>query len=160
MQVRPHSLIVHSYKSPTFCEFCGEMLFGLVRQGLKCEGCGFNFHKRCAYKIPNNCSHSRQRRSSTHLFPLSPTSDNVQRTASSGASYNSLTTISTDSSVSCISTPLLSILTCYSSSSRFAVNVVVCLSCQLYSLSADCDNCANSCCRRRHVGNADRQARR
>lgn len=36
--VRPHALIVHSYKVPTFCDFCGEMLFGLVRQGLKCEG--------------------------------------------------------------------------------------------------------------------------
>lgn len=30
--VYPHNLIVHSYKSPTFCDFCGEMLFGLVRQ--------------------------------------------------------------------------------------------------------------------------------
>jgi uncharacterized protein YuzB (UPF0349 family) len=38
VQIRPHSLSVHSYKTPTFCDFCGEMLFGLVRQGLKCEG--------------------------------------------------------------------------------------------------------------------------
>ncbi|XP_035217442.1 serine/threonine-protein kinase D3-like isoform X2 [Stegodyphus dumicola] len=36
-QMRPHALMLHSYKSPTFCDFCGEMLFGLVRQGLKCE---------------------------------------------------------------------------------------------------------------------------
>ncbi|KMQ96780.1 serine threonine-protein kinase d3 [Lasius niger] len=36
--IRPHALAVHSYKVPTFCDFCGEMLFGLVRQGLKCEG--------------------------------------------------------------------------------------------------------------------------
>lgn len=36
--IRPHALVVHSYKAPTFCDFCGEMLFGLVRQGLKCEG--------------------------------------------------------------------------------------------------------------------------
>jgi hypothetical protein len=40
--VRPHALVVHSYKTPTFCDFCGEMLFGLVRQGLKCEGEFFN----------------------------------------------------------------------------------------------------------------------
>ncbi len=38
LQIRPHVLYVHSYKSPHFCDFCGEMLFGLVRQGLKCEG--------------------------------------------------------------------------------------------------------------------------
>lgn len=28
-------------------------------------GCGLNFHKRCAFKIPNNCSYDRQRRTST-----------------------------------------------------------------------------------------------
>ncbi|XP_068117542.1 serine/threonine-protein kinase D3-like [Hyperolius riggenbachi] len=53
--IRPHILLVHSYKSPAFCDYCGEMLFGLVRQGLKCQGCGLNYHKRCAFKIPNNC---------------------------------------------------------------------------------------------------------
>ncbi len=85
VQIRPHSLIVHSYKSPTFCDFCGEMLFGLVRQGLKCEGCGLNYHKRCAYKIPNNCTHGRRRRSSTHLVPSSPTTESaIHRTTSSG----------------------------------------------------------------------------
>ncbi|XP_046557881.1 serine/threonine-protein kinase D3-like isoform X3 [Haliotis rubra] len=65
LQIRPHLLFVHSYKSPHFCDFCGEMLFGLVKQGLKCEGCGQNFHKRCAYKIPNNCNHQRYRRQSS-----------------------------------------------------------------------------------------------
>jgi len=38
LQIRPHFLFVHSYKSPHFCDFCGEMLFGLVKQGIKCEG--------------------------------------------------------------------------------------------------------------------------
>ncbi|MEQ2201389.1 Serine/threonine-protein kinase D3, partial [Xenoophorus captivus] len=36
-QIRPHALYVHSYKAPAFCDDCGEMLWGLVRQGLKCE---------------------------------------------------------------------------------------------------------------------------
>ncbi|XP_072545911.1 serine/threonine-protein kinase D1 isoform X1 [Salminus brasiliensis] len=61
-QIRPHSLFVHSYRAPAFCDHCGEMLWGLVRQGLKCEGCGLNYHKRCAFKIPNNCSGVRKRR--------------------------------------------------------------------------------------------------
>ncbi|XP_056156078.1 protein kinase D4 [Lampris incognitus] len=52
---RPHSLVVQSYRSPTFCHHCGEMLWGLVRQGLKCEGCGLDFHKRCALQLPSNC---------------------------------------------------------------------------------------------------------
>ncbi|XP_053123793.1 serine/threonine-protein kinase D2 isoform X2 [Hemicordylus capensis] len=67
-RIRPHALNVHSYRAPAFCDHCGEMLFGLVRQGLKCDGCGLNYHKRCAFSIPNNCSGARKRRlSSTSL---------------------------------------------------------------------------------------------
>ena len=29
---RPHQLSIHSYKTPTFCHFCGEMLFGMFKQ--------------------------------------------------------------------------------------------------------------------------------
>lgn len=81
--IRPHSLAVHSYKAPTFCDYCGEMLFGLVRQGLKCEDCSLNFHKRCINKVPDNCSKSDpNRRSSTLQPPRSP---------SAASSNNSLT---------------------------------------------------------------------
>uniref|UniRef100_A0A4W6DG38 Serine/threonine-protein kinase n=1 Tax=Lates calcarifer TaxID=8187 RepID=A0A4W6DG38_LATCA len=79
-QIRPHTLYVHSYKAPAFCDDCGEMLWGLVRQGLKCEGCGLNYHKRCAFKIPNNCSGVRKRRlsnvslSGTVMFVARPPS--------------------------------------------------------------------------------------
>ncbi|XP_059475942.1 serine/threonine-protein kinase D1 isoform X2 [Neocloeon triangulifer] len=71
-RVCPHALAVHSYKAPTFCDYCGEMLFGLVRQGLKCEGCGLNYHKRCVVKVPNNCSNKARRISSSHTTAPSP----------------------------------------------------------------------------------------
>ncbi|NP_001263644.1 serine/threonine-protein kinase D1 isoform 1 [Rattus norvegicus] len=77
-QIRPHALFVHSYRAPAFCDHCGEMLWGLVRQGLKCEGCGLNYHKRCAFKIPNNCSGVRRRR----LSNVSLTGLGTVRTAS------------------------------------------------------------------------------
>ena len=32
VEIRPHSLTIHSYKTPTFCHFCGEMLFGMFKQ--------------------------------------------------------------------------------------------------------------------------------
>ncbi|KAK2862969.1 hypothetical protein Q5P01_002502 [Channa striata] len=70
MRMRPHSLVVQSYRTPTFCHHCGEMLWGLVRQGLKCDGCGLDFHKRCAFQLPNDCSRSRRQVStSLSLFP-------------------------------------------------------------------------------------------
>ena len=35
----PHLLVVQTYRTPgTFCDYCGSMLFGLLKQGLKCEG--------------------------------------------------------------------------------------------------------------------------
>uniref|UniRef100_A0A4W6DGI1 Serine/threonine-protein kinase n=1 Tax=Lates calcarifer TaxID=8187 RepID=A0A4W6DGI1_LATCA len=74
-QIRPHTLYVHSYKAPAFCDDCGEMLWGLVRQGLKCEGCGLNYHKRCAFKIPNNCSGVRKRRLSNVSLSGTPLFD-------------------------------------------------------------------------------------
>uniref|UniRef100_H2ZEV9 protein kinase C n=1 Tax=Ciona savignyi TaxID=51511 RepID=H2ZEV9_CIOSA len=64
MKIRPHTLSVHSYRSPAFCDYCGEMLWGIVRQGLRCDGCGQNYHKRCAYKIPNDCTLVRKRKAS------------------------------------------------------------------------------------------------
>ncbi|CAH1784214.1 unnamed protein product [Owenia fusiformis] len=51
----PHRFKVNNYMSPTFCEHCGTMLYGLFRQGLKCQLCGLNCHKRCEKHVPNLC---------------------------------------------------------------------------------------------------------
>ncbi|KAL4659633.1 serine/threonine-protein kinase D2-like [Arapaima gigas] len=86
-QIRPHTLNVHSYRAPAFCDHCGEMLFGLVRQGLKCDGCGLNYHKRCAFNIPNNCTGARKRR----LSSASLTSSQSLRLSTSESTLSSQT---------------------------------------------------------------------
>ncbi|XP_064486968.1 putative protein kinase C delta type homolog isoform X4 [Ornithodoros turicata] len=51
----PHRFRVHNYMSPTFCDHCGSLLYGLFRQGLKCEQCKVNCHKKCEKQMPNLC---------------------------------------------------------------------------------------------------------
>ncbi|XP_041349974.1 protein kinase C delta type-like isoform X2 [Gigantopelta aegis] len=51
----PHRFKVNNYMTPTFCAQCGQMLYGLFRQGLKCEVCGVNCHKKCEKNMPNLC---------------------------------------------------------------------------------------------------------
>lgn len=51
----PHRFKINNYMSPTFCDHCGSLLFGLFRQGFKCEMCGVNCHKRCQALMPNLC---------------------------------------------------------------------------------------------------------
>ncbi|XP_067941966.1 calcium-independent protein kinase C-like [Watersipora subatra] len=51
----PHRFCAHSYKRFTFCDHCGSLLYGLIRQGLQCESCKMNVHHRCHKNVPNNC---------------------------------------------------------------------------------------------------------
>uniref|UniRef100_A0A8C5D446 Protein kinase C n=1 Tax=Gouania willdenowi TaxID=441366 RepID=A0A8C5D446_GOUWI len=51
----PHRFKTHNYMSPTFCDHCGSLLWGLVKQGLKCEDCGMNVHHKCQGKVANLC---------------------------------------------------------------------------------------------------------
>ncbi|KAM9326439.1 protein kinase C delta type [Gastrophryne carolinensis] len=51
----PHRFKVYNYKSPTFCDHCGSLLWGIVKQGLKCEECAMNVHHKCQGKVANLC---------------------------------------------------------------------------------------------------------
>ncbi|XP_043254989.1 protein kinase C isoform X3 [Colletes gigas] len=51
----PHRFAVHNYKTFTFCDHCGSLLYGLFKQGLQCEACNINVHKRCQKNVANNC---------------------------------------------------------------------------------------------------------
>ncbi|XP_053098029.1 protein kinase C, eta, b isoform X2 [Pangasianodon hypophthalmus] len=51
----PHRFHVHNYKVPTYCNHCGSLLYGLVKQGLQCKGCKMNIHIRCEQNVAPNC---------------------------------------------------------------------------------------------------------
>lgn len=51
----PHRFSVYNYKIFTFCDHCGSLLYGLFRQGVKCEVCEMNVHRRCERFVPPLC---------------------------------------------------------------------------------------------------------
>ncbi|XP_055041885.2 protein kinase C, eta, b [Misgurnus anguillicaudatus] len=51
----PHQFREHNYKVPTYCNHCGSLLYGIVKQGLHCKSCKMNIHKRCQQNVAPNC---------------------------------------------------------------------------------------------------------
>uniref|UniRef100_A0A1X7VNS0 non-specific serine/threonine protein kinase n=1 Tax=Amphimedon queenslandica TaxID=400682 RepID=A0A1X7VNS0_AMPQE len=50
-----HELVVRSFDSPTKCDACTSVMFGLVRQGMMCKNCQMSCHVQCKDKVLATC---------------------------------------------------------------------------------------------------------
>ncbi|XP_077582804.1 ras association domain-containing protein 1-like isoform X1 [Stigmatopora nigra] len=48
-----------SHTQPTWCDLCGDFIWGLYKQSLRCENCKFTCHYRCRPLIRLDCSWDR-----------------------------------------------------------------------------------------------------
>ncbi|CAJ0572199.1 unnamed protein product, partial [Mesorhabditis spiculigera] len=52
-----HHFATRTFTKPTFCDHCGSLLYGICRQGMRCEPCDTTVHKRCHHKVACKCHH-------------------------------------------------------------------------------------------------------
>lgn len=63
----PHTFQVHTYTRPTVCHVCKKLLRGLFKQGLQCNDCHYNVHKKCVELVPKDCENNFQFEHSNEL---------------------------------------------------------------------------------------------
>lgn len=55
---KAHNFKVHSFGGLNWCEYCGNFMWGLKNQGVKCTDCGLSTHKQCSKIMPKDCTPS------------------------------------------------------------------------------------------------------
>jgi len=68
----PHRFEKYNYTTPTYCDLCNSVLWGIVRTGFRCQDCGLNCHEKCRENVPKACTKYKS-------VTRDPTSDNLDQ---------------------------------------------------------------------------------
>jgi len=68
----PHRFEKYNYTTPTYCDLCNSVLWGIVRTGFRCQDCGLNCHEKCRDNVPKACTKYKS-------VTRDPTSDNLDQ---------------------------------------------------------------------------------
>ncbi|KAG0040684.1 hypothetical protein BGZ82_011222 [Podila clonocystis] len=58
MSSSSHKFQEKTFTKLTYCDYCTKLLWGVAKQGVTCEGCHYNCHKKCSELVYNNCVQS------------------------------------------------------------------------------------------------------
>lgn len=53
---RGHSFLPCHLRNPTWCDCCGEFIWGLFKQCVRCKNCKYTCHKRCQENVDLDCT--------------------------------------------------------------------------------------------------------
>ncbi|XP_014253591.1 myotubularin-related protein 13 isoform X2 [Cimex lectularius] len=83
----PHRFEKYNFTTPSYCDFCTNVLWGPVKTGHRCIDCGYSCHEKCCDSVPKTCTKYKSVSDGIHYA-----NHTLTRSAADTASVNSSVT--------------------------------------------------------------------